>query len=100
MTLALDTQENMTHQPAEAAEVIDIVKKAQYKQTHIEEKPFKRLKYLVSSIPTSTIYLTHSEEEDERISPMPITMDDGTRNYLHDFINASNCKYSSPTPQP
>ena len=93
----------MTPQPAEAAQVITVVEKAQSEQTHIEEKPFKRLKASVSSIPISTIDLTHSEEEDERISPVPIIVEAGNSNDLHDFINlfnGSNIKSSSSPPQP
>ena len=66
MTSALDPQEITTPQPTEADQVITVVEKDQSEQNQIEEKPFKRLKVLVSSIPTSTIYLTHSREEDER----------------------------------
>ena len=103
MTSALDTQEITTPQPTEAAQVITIVEKAQSEKTHIEEKPFKRLKVSVSSIPNSTIDLTHLEEEDERISPMSITIEARNGNDLHDFINlfkGSNGKSSPPLPQP
>ena len=59
-----------------------VVEKAQLEQTQIEEKPFKKLKVQISSIPASTIDLTHSEEEDERISPVTITVEIGNVNYL------------------
>ena len=103
MNSELDTQEIMTLQPAKVSQVITIVKKAQSEETQIEEKPFKRLQVIVSSIPTSTIYLTHSREEDERVSLVPVTVEAGNGNDLHDFsnlFNGSNGKYSSPPPQP
>ena len=53
-------------------------------------------------IPVSTIDLTHSEEEDERISLVPVTVETGNGNDLQDFtnlFNGSNGKYSSPPPQ-
>ena len=59
-----------------------IVEKDQLEQTQIEEKPFKNLKVQVSSIPTSTVYLTHLEEEVERISPVPFTIEGGNANDL------------------
>ena len=102
MTSALYTQEVTTPHPTEAAQVITVVQKSQSEQTQIEEKPFKRLKSSVSSIPTSTIDLTHSEEEDERIHPMPIIVEAGNGNDLHDLIdllNGSNDKSSSPPTQ-
>ena len=73
MTLALDTQEIATFQPAEATQVTTVVDKAQYEQTQVEKKPLKELKVQVSSFPASTIYLTNSEEEDERLSLAPVT---------------------------
>ena len=80
MNSALDTQEITTSQPVEAIQVTTVVEKAQSEQTHIEEKPLKKLKVQVSSIPTYTIDLTNSEEEDERISHVPITMELGNGN--------------------
>ena len=44
--------------------------------------PLKNLKVQVSSIPTSTIDLTHSEQEHERISPVPVTVETGNGNDL------------------
>ena len=81
-TSALDTQEITTSQLAEATQVTTVVEKTQYEQTQIEEKPFKRLNMLVSSIPISIIDLTHSKEEDERISPVPVTIETGNGNDL------------------
>ena len=54
--------------------------------------------FQVSSFPTSTIYLTNSEEEDERISPAPITEEAGKGNKLQEFMNVfsgSNVSSSS-----
>ena len=82
MTSALDTQEITTSQPAEATQVTTVVEKDQLEQTQIEEKPFKNLKVQVSSIPTSTIDLSNSDEEDERISPVPVTVEVGNGNGL------------------
>ena len=79
MTSALDTQEVTTSQPAEDAQVTTVVEKTQSEQTQVEEKPFKRLKI---SIPVCTIELTHSKEEDERISTLPITVETDNGNYL------------------
>ena len=73
MTSVLDTQEIATSQPAKATQVTIVVDKYQSEQTHIEKKPLKELKVQVSSFPASTIDLTNSEEEDERISPVPVT---------------------------
>ena len=88
MTLALDTQEVATSQPAEAAQVTTMVEKTQSEKTHVEEKPSKKLK--ISSIPTSTIDLTHSEEEDERVSPVLVTVKTGDGNDLQNFTNLFN----------
>ena len=63
--------------------------KTQYEQTQVEEKPFKKLKL---SILISTIDLTHSKEEDERISPIPVTVETGNGNDLQNFTNGSNGK--------
>ena len=80
MNSALDTQKITTSQPVEATQVTTIVEKAQSRKTQIEEKPFKRLNVQDSSIPTYTIDFTHLEEEDERISPVPITVETGNDN--------------------
>ena len=99
MTSALDTQEVVTSQPAEAARATTVVEKTQSEQTQVKEKPFKKLKI---SIPVSAIDLTHSKEEDERISPVLVTVETGNGNNLQDFtnlFNGSNGKPSSPPPQ-
>ena len=60
------------------------------------------MKVQVSSIPASTIDLTHSEEEDERISPVPVTAEPSNGNDLQEFMNlfnGSNGKSSSALPQ-
>ena len=85
MTSALDTQEVTTPQPTKATQVIIVVQKYQSEQTQIEEKHFKNMKAYVSSILTSTIDLTHSKEKDEKISPMPITVETGNGNDLYEF---------------
>ena len=82
MTSALETEEITTSQPAEATQVTTIVEKAQSKQNHIEEKPLKKLKVQVSSIPASTIEFTNPDEEDERISLVPVTIEVGNGNGL------------------
>ena len=79
-----------------------VVEKAQSEQTQIEEKPLKKLKVQVSSIPASTIDLTNSEEEDERIFPVPVIVEYGNSNGLQEFtnlFNGSNERYSSALPQ-
>ena len=90
MTSASGTQEITTSQPIEATQVTTVVEKSQSKQTQIEEKPLKKLKDQVSSIPASTIDLTNSEEEDERISPVPVTVEVGNGNGLQEFTNLFN----------
>ena len=67
-----------------------VVEKSQSKQTQIEEKPLKKLKAQVSSISASTIDLTNSKEEDERISPVPVTVETGNGNDLQEFMNLFN----------
>ena len=101
MISALDTQEVATSQPAEATQVTTVGEKTQYEQTQVEEKPSQKLK--ISSIPTSTIDVSHSEEEYERVSPIPITVETRNGNDLHNFsdvFKGSNGKSSSPPPQP
>ena len=96
MTSALDTKEVTTSQPTEDAWVTTVVEKTQYLQAQIEQKPIKWIEYLISSIPTSTIYLTHSKEEDERFSPITVTVETGNGNDVLNFTNGSNDKSSSP----
>ena len=60
------------------------------------------MKDQVSSILASTIDLTHSEEEDERISLVPVTTEPGNGNDLQEFnnlFNGINERYSSDLPQ-
>ena len=40
----------------------------------IEHEPIKWLQSLISFVPASTIDLTHSEEEEKRVSPVPVTL--------------------------
>ena len=99
MTSSLDNQEMETSHPAKAAQVTTVVEKTQSEQTQVEEKPSKKLK--ISSIPTSTIDLTHLEEDDERVSPVPVTVETGNGNDLQNFtnlFNGRNGKSSSPPP--
>ena len=102
MTSALNTQEITSSQAFEATHVTMVVEKSQYEQSQIEEKLFKKLRVQVSSIPASTIDLTNSEEEDERISPVPVIVETGNGNDLQDFMNlfnGNNGKSSSTLPQ-
>ena len=99
MTSALETQEVTTSQPTEDAQVIIVVEKTQSVLAQIEREPLKWLESLISSVLASTIDLTHSEEEDERVSPMPVTIEVGNGNDLLNFTNGSNGKYSSPPSQ-
>ena len=79
MTSALDTQEVATSQPTKYSQVTTVVEKTQSEQTQVEEQPSKKLEI---SIPVSTIDLTHLEEEDERVSPVPVTVENGNDNDL------------------
>ena len=92
MTSALDTQEVATSQPAKVAQVNTGVEKTQSVQAQIENKSIKWLESLISSIPTSTIDLNHSEEEDDRVSPVPVTVEVGNGNDLLNFTNGRNEK--------
>ena len=60
MTSALDTQEVTTSQPVEDAQVTTVVENTQSILAHIELEPLKWLQSLISSVPASTIELTHS----------------------------------------
>ena len=71
-----------------------MVENNQPEQTQVEDKPLMKMK---TSIPVPTIDLTHSEEEEEIISPIPITFDTG--NDFQIFTNGSNGKLSLPPPQ-
>ena len=72
-----------------------MVEKTQSKQTQVEEKPFKKLR---SSIPTTTLDLTHLEREEEIISPVHVTVE--IDNGLQNITSGNNGKSSSPPPQP
>ena len=90
MTLALDTQEVTTSQLVEYAQVTIVDENTQYLLAHIEWEPLKWLQYLISYVPTSTIDLTHSEEEDERVSPVAVTLEVGNGNELLNSTNGGN----------
>ena len=47
-------------------------------------------------MPASTIDLNHSEEEDERVSPVPMTLEVGNGNDLLNSTNGGNEKPLSP----
>ena len=93
MTSALDTQEVATSQSTQIAQVTTMVENTQPKQTQVEEKPLNKIKI---SIPVPTIDLTHSEEEEEIIFPMPVTIE--TSIDFQNFTNGNNGKLSSPLP--
>ena len=57
MTSALDTQEVVTYQSAEIAQVTTVVEKTQPEKTQVEDKPLMKMK---TSIHVPTIDLTHS----------------------------------------
>ena len=87
MTSAVDNQKIATSQPVEDTQVTTVADKSQSEQTQVEEKPLKELKVQVSSFPASTIDLTNSEEEDEILSPVLVTEEDGNGNNLQKFMN-------------
>ena len=62
---------------------------------HIELEPLKWLQSLISSVPASTIDLTHSEEEDEMVSLVSVAIEFINGNDLLNFTNGSNDKSSS-----
>ena len=96
MTSALDTQEVTTSQPIEDAQVTTVVENTQSVLAQIEREPLKWLQSLISSVLTSTIDLTHSEERDERVSPVHVTLEVGNGNDLLNSTNGGNDKPSSP----
>ena len=93
MTSALDTQEVATSQSVEISQVTTVVEKTQPEQTQVEDNPLMKMK---TSIPIPTIDLTNSEEEEEIISPVLVTVETG--NDFQIFSNGSNGKISSPPP--
>ena len=73
-----------------------LVQNTQYVLEHIKQEPFKWIESLISYVPASTIDLTHSEEEDERVSPVPMTLEVENGNDLLNSTNGGNDKPSSP----
>ena len=96
ITSALDSQEVTTSQPIEDSHVTTVVENTQSVLAQIEWEPLKWIQYLISFVFASTIDLTHSEEEDERVSPTPVTLEVGNGNDLLNSTNGSNDKPSSP----
>ena len=94
MTSALDTQEVATSQSPEIAQVTTVIEKTLPEQNQVEDNPSKKIKIYV---PVSTIDLTHSEEEEDIISPVPFTVETG--NEFQNFTNGSNGNPSSSLPQ-
>ena len=95
MTSALDTQEFATSQSPEIAQVVtNVIEKTLPEQTQVEDNPLKKTNI---SIHVSTIDLTHSEEEEDIISPIPVTNE--TSNNFQNPTNGSNGNLSSPLPQ-
>ena len=68
----------------------------QFVVAQVKQEPLKCIQSLISYVPTSTIELTHSEEEDERVSLVPVTLEVGNGNDLLNSTNGSNDKSSSP----
>ena len=93
MTSALDTQEVATSRSPEVSQVSIVAEKTQPEQNQVEDKPLKKTKI---SIPIPTIGLTHLEEEEDRISPVPVTVE--TSNDFQNLTNGSNGNISSPLP--
>ena len=71
-----------------------MVENTQPEQTQVEEKPLKNTNI---SIHVPTIDLTHSEEEEERGSPVPVTVETG--NDFQNLNNGRNGNLSSPLSQ-
>ena len=85
MLSALNTREFATSQPMEDAQVTIVNDNIQSVLAQIEREPLKWIQSLISSSLASTIDLTHSEEEEEIISLMPITVETD-----NDFQNLTN----------
>ena len=96
MTSALDTREVTTSQLIEDAQVTTVDDNTQSVLAQIKREPLKWLQYLISYVPASTIDLTHSEEEDERVSLVPVTLEVRNGNDLLNSNNGGNDKPSSP----
>ena len=71
MTSALDTQEVATSQSPKIAQVTTLIENTLPKKTQVEDKP-SEIKKIPILVPT--IDLTHSEEEEEKISPMHVSV--------------------------
>ena len=97
MTSALNNQEVVTSHPIEDAQVTTVNDNIQSILAQIEREPLKWIQYLISFAPASTIDLTHSKEEEDRISPVPITFE--TNNDFQNLTNGSNGNPSSSLPQ-
>ena len=93
MNSVLDTQEIATSQSVEVSQVSAVVEKTQRGQTEVEDKPLKEAE-ISSSVPTFD--LTHSEEEEERSSPVPVTVEIGDD--FQNLTNGSNGNLSSSLP--
>ena len=75
MNLALDTQEVETSQSPEIAQVVtNVIEKTLPEQAQVEDNPLKKKNIF---IPVSTIDLSLSEEEEDIMSPVPITVETG-----------------------
>ena len=94
MTSALDNQEVATSHSAEIAQVTTVVEKTQPEQNQVEDKTLNKTNI---SIRVPTIDLTHSEEEEEIISHVHVTVE--TCNDFQNFTNGSNGKLLSPLPR-
>ena len=93
MTSTLDTQEVATSQITAISQITTVVEKNQPEQNQVEEKPLKKINI---SIRVPTIDLTNSEDEEEIISPVPVTVETG--NDFQNFTSGNNGKLSSPLP--
>ena len=71
-----------------------MVEKNQSKQIQVEDKPLNKIKI---SIIVPTIDLTHSYEEEDRSSPVPVSVE--TSNDFQNLTNGSNGNLSVPLPQ-
>ena len=69
----------------------------QYVLEKIEKEPLKWIQSLISSSHASTIDLIHSEEEEDKIYPMPIIVE--IDNYFQNLTNGRNGNPSSSLPQ-
>ena len=96
LTSTLNTQEVATSHPIEDAQATTVNDNIQSVLAQIEQEPLKWIQSLISSTPTSTIELTHSEQEEDRISLVPITVEND--NDFQNLTNGSNGNPSSSIP--